>query len=71
MIQKVFKELGSPQKRKKLTLLVVVMISVFALMIGARFFCVMIKGLRNVNSVSSSCIVPPFDVRGICRSNFY
>lgn len=38
MIQKVFKELGSPQKRKKLTLLVVVMISVFALMIGARFY---------------------------------
>lgn len=38
MIQKVFKELGSPQKRKKLTLLVVVMISVFALMIGVRFY---------------------------------
>ena len=38
MIQKVFKELGSSQKRKKLTLLVVVMISVFALMIGARFY---------------------------------
>ena len=38
MIQKVFKELGSLQKRKKLTLLVVVMISVFALMIGARFY---------------------------------
>jgi len=38
MIQKVFKELGSPQKRKNLTLLVVVMISVFALMIGARFY---------------------------------
>ena len=38
MIQKVFKELGSPQKRKKLTLLVVVMISVFALMIGARSY---------------------------------
>ena len=38
MIQKVFKELGSPQKRKKLTLLIVVMISVFALMIGARFY---------------------------------
>lgn len=38
MIQIVFKELGSPQKRKKLTLLVVVMISVFALMIGARFY---------------------------------
>ena len=38
MIQKVFKELGSPQKRKKLTLLVVVMISVLALMIGARFY---------------------------------
>lgn len=38
MIQKVFKELGSPQKRKKLTLLVIVMISVFALMIGARFY---------------------------------
>lgn len=38
MIQKVFKELGNPQKRKKLTLLVVVMISVFALMIGARFY---------------------------------
>ena len=38
MIQKVFKELGSPQKRKKLTMLVVVMISVFALMIGARFY---------------------------------
>lgn len=38
MIQKVFKELGSPQKRKKLTLLVIVMISVFALMIGAIFY---------------------------------
>ena len=38
MKQKVFKELGSPQKRKKLILLVVVMISVFALMIGARFY---------------------------------
>lgn len=38
MIQKVFKELGSPQKRKKLTLLVIVMISVFALMIGAKFY---------------------------------
>lgn len=38
MKQKVFKELGSPQKRKKLTLLVVVTISVFSLMIGARFY---------------------------------
>ena len=38
MKQKVFKELGSPQKRKKLILLVVVIISVFALMIGAGFY---------------------------------
>ena len=38
MKQKVFKEPGSPQKRKKLTMLVVVMISVFALMIGAGFY---------------------------------
>jgi len=38
MKQKEFKELGSPQKRKKLILLVVVIISVFALMIGAGFY---------------------------------
>jgi len=38
MKQKVFKELGTPEKRNKLTLLVVVTISVFALMIGAGFY---------------------------------
>ena len=28
--------------------------------LNKNFFCVVIKGLRNVNSVSSPCIVPPF-----------